>query len=364
MKTSTSRLLRMRHVYFADTEIDLAIRAGINQRVPMAKFKAYRIFEQDKKTTARFDEMSIEDLDAGEVVIKVAYSSINFKDALAATGAGKVIRRFPCVGGIDMSGTVTESSDARFKKGDAVIATSYDLGVSHDGGYAEYARVPADWVVAMPRGMSAFDAMALGTAGYTAGLGIMLMEHNGLAPANGPVIVTGATGGVGSIAIDLLASLGYEVTALTGKEAETAYLKGLGAKDVMLRQGLDLAKIRPLDAARWAGAVDNLGGDVLSWIASTMKENSAIASIGLAASMTFNTTVAPFILRGVALLGVNSATTPYALRKKVWERLAADMKPRHLNDLTRTIGFDELPVAFEPFIKGQARGRVAVKIGG
>ena len=234
--------------------------------------------------------------------------------------------------------------------------------MSHDGGYAEYARVPAAWVVPMPRGMSLFDAMALGTAGYTAGLGIMLMEHNGLAPANGPVIVTGATGGVGSIAIDLLASMGYAVTALTGKEAETDYLKGLGAKEVMLRQSLDLSKIRPLDAGRWAGAVDNLGGDVLSWIASTMLENSAIASIGLAASMTFNTTVAPFILRGVALLGVNSATTPYAMRVKVWERLAGAMKPRHLKDMTRTVAFKDLPGAFEPFIKGQARGRVVVAI--
>jgi len=222
--------------------------------------------------------------------------------------------------------------------------------------------VPAAWVVPMPRGMTLFDAMALGTAGYTAGLGIMLMEHNGLAPANGPVIVTGATGGVGSIAIDLLASMGYAVTALTGKEAETDYLKGLGAKEVMLRQSLDLSKIRPLDVGRWAGAVDNLGGDVLSWIASTMLENSAIASIGLAASMTFNTTVAPFILRGVALLGVNSATTPYAMRVKVWERLAGAMKPRHLKDMTRTVAFKDLPGAFEPFIKGQARGRVVVAI--
>ena len=328
----------------------------------MPKFTAYRIYEENKKTLPRFVEMSVDELDKGEVVIKVAYSSINFKDALAATGAGKVIRRFPCVGGIDMSGTVHESSDARFKPGDQVIATSYDLGVSHDGGYAEYARVPAAWVVPMPRGMSLFDAMALGTAGYTAGLGIMLMEHNGLAPANGPVIVTGATGGVGSIAIDLLASMGYAVTALTGKEAETDYLKGLGAKEVMLRQSLDLSKIRPLDAGRWAGAVDNLGGDVLSWIASTMLENSAIASIGLAASMTFNTTVAPFILRGVALLGVNSATTPYAMRVKVWERLAGAMKPRHLKDMTRTVAFKDLPGAFEPFIKGQARGRVVVAI--
>ena len=210
----------------------------------MEKFKVYRIHEIERKTVARFEQVAVDELDPGEVVLRVAYSSVNYKDALAATGAGKVIRRYPCVGGIDMSGTVIESSDARFRKGDAVIATSYDLGVSHDGGYGEYARVPADWVVPMPRGMTLFEAMALGTAGYTAGLGVVRMEQNGLKPENGPVVVSGATGGVGSIAIDILAKLGYRVTALTGKEGETAYLRSLGANEVMLRSSLDLAKTR------------------------------------------------------------------------------------------------------------------------
>ena len=214
--------------------------------------------------------MTLDELDPGEVTIRTAFSSINYKDALAATGAGKVIRRFPCVGGIDGCGVVVSSTDARFREGDEVIATSYDIGVAHDGGYAQYMRMPADWVVPLPKGMSLFDAMALGTAGFTAGLAVVRMEREGLKPGNGPVIVTGATGGVGSIAIDILAGAGYHVVALTGKEEQTDYLKALGAKEVMLRSALDLAKIKPLDKATWAGAVDNLGGEVLAWLASTM----------------------------------------------------------------------------------------------
>jgi len=326
----------------------------------MDKFKAYRIREVEKKAVGGFEEMGLDDLDRGEVVVRVAYSSVNYKDALAATGAGRIIRRFPCVGGIDLSGTVTESSDPRFKRGDAVICTSYDLGVAHDGGYAEYARVPADWAVPVPRGMSLFDAMALGTAGYTAALAIVRMEANGLAPANGPVVVSGATGGVGSIAIDMLSRLGYAVTALTGKESESDYLRKLGAKDVMARKSLDLAKIKPLDRATWAGAVDNLGGEVLAWMASTMMVGGTIAAIGLAASMSLNTTVAPFILRGVSLLGIDSGTTPMPLRREVWRRLATDLRPAHLAEMTRTIPFDELPGAFEGLIKGAAKGRIVV----
>jgi putative YhdH/YhfP family quinone oxidoreductase len=326
----------------------------------MDKFKAYRIREVEKKAVGGFEELAIGDLDPGELVVRVAYSSVNYKDALAATGAGRIIRRFPCIGGIDLSGTVTESSDARFKRGDAVICTSYELGVSHDGGYAEYARVPADWAVPMPKGMSLFDAMALGTAGYTAALALVRMETNGLAPRNGPGVVSGATGGVGSIAIDMLSRLGYSVTALTGKDGEADYLKQLGAKDVMSRKSLDLAKIKPLDRATWAGAVDNLGGEVLAWMASTMMVGGTIAAVGLAASMSLNTTVAPFILRGVSLLGIDSGTTPMPLRQEVWRRLAGDLRPPHLKDMTRTIAFDELPRAFDGFIKGAARGRVVV----
>jgi acrylyl-CoA reductase (NADPH) len=324
------------------------------------KFKAYRIREMEKKVVGRFEELALEDLDPGELVVRVAYSSVNYKDALAATGAGKIIRRFPCVGGIDLSGTVTESTDSRFRRGDAVICTSYDLGVSHDGGYAEYARVPAGWAVPMPKGMSLLEAMSLGTAGYTAALAVVRMEANGLAPGNGPVLVSGATGGVGSIAIDLLSRLGYSVTALTGKESESAYLKMLGAKEIVARKSLDLSKIKPLDKATWAGAVDNLGGEVLAWIASTMMPAGTIAAIGLAASMTLNTTVAPFILRGVSLLGIDSGTTPMSLRREVWRRLASDMKPAHLKEITRTIAFDDLPRAFDGLLQGAAKGRIVV----
>ena len=330
----------------------------------MSTLKAYRIFDEDGKVASRFVDMKLEELDPGEVVVKVAYSSVNFKDALAATGAGKIIRRFPCNGGIDLSGTVVESSDARFKQGDEVIATSYDVGVSHDGGYAEYCRVPADWVVAMPDGLDPYSSMALGTAGFTAGLAVVRMEHEGLKPANGPVIVTGATGGVGSVAVDILAANGYHVVALTGKETQTDYLKKLGAAEVMLRSSLDLAKIRPLGKETWAGAVDNLGGDVLSWIASTMKVAGALASIGLAASFEFKTTVMPFILRGVSLLGVDSVNAAMDVRTRVWQRLATDLKPRHIDAMTSQVAFADLPDVFPKVLNQQITGRTVVSIGG
>jgi putative YhdH/YhfP family quinone oxidoreductase len=328
----------------------------------MTALKAYRIFNEDGKIASRYVDMQLDELDAGDVVIKVAYSGVNFKDALAATGKGKVIRRFPCIGGIDLSGTVTESADGRFKQGDAVIATSYDIGVAHDGGYAQYARLPADWIVPLPKGLDLFEAMALGTAGFTAALAVERMEHDGLKPGNGPVIVTGATGGVGSIAIDILAAAGYHVVALTGKESETSYLEGLGAKEVMLRSGLDLAKIKPLDKATWAGAVDNLGGDVLAWLASTMQIGGTLASIGLAASHSFNTTVMPFILRGVSLLGVDSVNAPMPLREKVWKRLGSDLKPKQLKSIVTTVDFADLPGVFEKVMNAKMRGRAAVKI--
>ncbi len=330
----------------------------------MNSFKALLIEERDGKVSSGLVRMDESQLDAGGVTIRVAYSSINYKDALAATGAGKIIRRFPCIGGIDMSGTVIESTGPRFKPGDRVVATSFDIGVAHHGGYAEIARVPGDWVVPLPAGLSLFDAMVLGTAGFTAALGIVRMEENGLRPEKGAVIVTGATGGVGSLAIDMLAKLGYHVVALTGKEAEAAYLRELGAAEVLLRESLDLTKIRPLDRGRWAGAVDNLGGDFLAWIASTMQQGGTIASIGLAASMSLNTTVAPFILRGVSLLGIDSGYIREPYRSGVWQRLASDLRPPHLENMARRIAFDELPTAFEAFIAGRAKGRAVVEIAG
>ena len=330
----------------------------------MNSFKALLIEDRDGKVGHRFVEMNEGQLDQGNVTIRVAYSSVNYKDALAATGAGKIIRRFPCVGGIDLCGVVTESADPRYKPGDQVIATSFDIGVAHHGGYAEMARVPGDWVVPLPDGLSLYESMALGTAGFTAALGIVRMEENGLTSAKGPVIVTGSTGGVGSLALDMLARIGYHVVALTGKESEAEYLKSLGAAEVMLRQNLDLTKIRPLDKGRWAGAVDNLGGDVLAWIASTMQQGGTIASIGLAASHTLNTTVMPFILRGVSLLGVDSGYIREPYRSGVWQRLATDLRPPHLASMSRKIAFDQLPAIFDEYIAGKAKGRVVVELAG
>lgn len=328
-----------------------------------APFKALVINQDEtRKVTSGLASMTMDQLDAGEVLIRVHYSSINYKDALAATGVGKIIRRFPCAGGIDMSGEVVESSDVRFRAGDKVIATSFDIGVAHHGGYAEYARVPAAWVVALPDGLDLFEAMALGTAGFTAALGIVRMEDNGLTPAGGPVVVTGATGGVGGLAIDMLSRLGYHTVALTGKASEGDYLKMLGASDIRLRSSIDFDKVRPLEAGEWAGAVDNVGGQILHWVLATMKQAGVVASIGNAASFNINTTVFPFILRGVSLLGIDSGYMGFPTRQRVWDRLATDLKPHHLAAVTRTITFDELPGAFDAFIQGTVKGRTVVRV--
>ena len=329
----------------------------------MEKFKAFKLEEIDRKMRAGFVEMSLDELDPGEVVVRVAYSDVNYKDALAATGKGRILRRPACVGGIDFAGTVVSSGDSRFAKGDGVLAVGFDLGVAHHGGYAQYARVPADWLVKLPQGMTLWEAMAFGTAGFTAGLGIVRMEQNGLRPENGPVVVSGATGGVGSIAVSALAKLGYHVTALTGKESEADWLKKLGAKEILLRSGIDFSKVKPLEKATWAGAVDNLGGEVLAWMAATMKFNGVIASIGLAASPSLNTTVMPFILRGACLLGINSTDAPsLELRREVWRRLGSDMKPPLLKEMCRTIAFADLPGAFDDFIHGRVTRRVVVDL--
>ena len=329
----------------------------------MNNFRAYLI---DKDATGKvfgqLTTMSPQQLDPGEVTIRVHYSSINYKDALAATGAGKIIRRFPCVGGIDMSGEVVASEDARFLAGDKAIATSFDLGVAHHGGYAEIARVPADWVVPLPHGLDLKEAMELGTAGFTAALGIIRMEHDGLAPQNGPVIVSGATGGVGGLAIDMLSRLGYHVVALTGKESEEGYLRGIGAAEVKLTSSIDFAKVRPMEAAQWAGAVDNVGGKILHWLLATMQQAGTVASIGNASDFKLETTVFPFILRGVSLLGIDSGFAPMPVRQRAWQRLASDLKPRHLAKMARIIDFNDLPSAFPDFIAGRVKGRTVVKI--
>jgi NADPH2:quinone reductase len=328
----------------------------------MKRFKAFRIHEENKKIVAKFDELTLDDLGAGDVVIRVQYSDINYKDALAATGAGKILRKYPLVGGIDLAGVVETSSDARFKPGDAVLVTGCGLSETHDGGYAEYARVSGDWVIAMPPGLDARQAMALGTAGFTAALAINRMEHNGQAPDKGPIVVTGATGGVGSIAIDMLAVRGYEVVALTGKAESSDYLKSLGAAKVLLRQEVNFGS-RPLEAVQFAGGIDNVGGDVLTWLTRTVDFWGNIASIGLAGSAELHTTVMPFILRGVNLLGINSSATRRPERLRVWERIGTDLRPRHLDQIvTRTVPFAELPGAFPALMQGTLTGRTLVQI--
>jgi acrylyl-CoA reductase (NADPH) len=325
-------------------------------------FRAYRIFEENGRSAGRLVDLALSDLDPGEVVMRTRYSSVNYKDALAATGAGKIIRRFPCVGGVDAAGVVESSSDARFKAGDEVLVTGYGMGVSHDGGFAEYVRVPADWVVPLPQGLSLFDAMALGTAGFTAALAIHRLEQNELAPDRGKVVVTGATGGVGSLAIQMLAQLGYQVVAVTGKDSEHSYLRGLGAAEILPRAAIDLESKRPLDAAQWAGALDAVGGPTLAWLIRTMAQEGAIASFGNAGGVELHTSVFPFILRGVKLLGVDSAVTDMPLRRQIWRRLATDLRPAQLPAVTHTLALGQLAEACAALIQGRARGRNVVDL--
>ena len=327
----------------------------------MSKFSAYRIYEEGGKSAGRFVQLTLEELDPGEVVIDAQYSSLNYKDALAATGTGKVIRRFPCVGGIDVSGVVKSSSDERFKAGDRVLVTGYDMGVAHDGGFSEYVRVPADWVVPLPKGLTPFEAMSIGTAGFTAALSIHRMEQNDLTPEKGKVIVTGATGGVSSLGIQMLAQRGYHVVALTGKESEHDYLKSLGAKEIMERKDVVMGT-RPLEKALWAGALDSVGGETLSWLTRTMQQNGTIASFGNAGGIELHTTVLPFILRGIHLIGIDSAATTMPLRRKIWERLASDLRPGMLEQVTQIVPFSEFPQVFPQMLQGKLRGRSVVEI--
>lgn len=328
----------------------------------MKSFRAFRIDEKDGEIAAGFQTLTIDDLTDGNVVVKVSHSTINYKDALAATGAGRILRRYPLNGGIDLAGVVVSSQDDAFKEGDAVLVNGCGLSETIDGGYSEYARVDSKSLVAIPDGISALEAMQIGTAGYTAALAIHRMEQNGQAPDLGEIVVTGATGGVGSIAIDMLAGRGYDAVALTGKASEEAYLRSIGASRILLRDALDLGK-RPMEKALWAGAIDNLGGDYLTWLTRTVGYGGNIASIGLAASHKLNTTVMPFILRAVCLLGINSVDTPGALRRAVWARIGSDLRPRHLDIIgSKTIAFDELPGAFQAYIDGTVTGRVVVAI--
>jgi acrylyl-CoA reductase (NADPH) len=329
----------------------------------MDKFKAFRVHNQDGRIEARFDRVTIDEIGTGNVIIKSAFSSINFKDALAATGAGRIMKRFPLVAGIDAAGYVHKSEDDRFKPGDPVIVVGCGLGEEHDGGYSEYVRVKGDWIVPLPVGLSLREAMAIGTAGFTAAMAIQRMEDNGQTPEKGPIFVTGATGGVGGIAITMLSGLGYKVAALTIVPGSDAYLKGLGATDIIDGNDLEMGQ-RPLEKGLWAGAIDAVGGKTLSWITRAMMPLGNIASIGMAGGIELETTVMPFILRGINLLGINSTYCPVALREKVWSRLAADLKPRALDVIAkRTVAFDEISGLFDDFVEGRTTGRTIIRIG-
>ena len=309
-----------------------------------------------------FVQRRVDELPPGDVLVRVAYSSINYKDALAAAGKNQIISAYPRTGGIDFSGTVAASADARFAPGDPVVVHGFGVGVDRDGGHAQMARVSADWVMPVPAGLSLLDAATLGAAGYTAALCVHWMEHNGLAPGGAPVVVTGATGGVAGVAIDILAGRGYAVTAVSGKAQEEAYLRQLGATQV-LPPSVAAASTRPLDQGQWAGAVDSVGGDMLAWLLRSMAPDGVVTSVGNAGGMALNTTVLPLILRGVRLLGIN-ANSPMALRRVVWAKLAGAYRPRHLGLVADVLPFEQLPARMAQMLARGTRGRQVVQIGG
>lgn len=326
-------------------------------------FKALLVNKSDDEFSIKIEDLIMEYLPEGEVLIKVAYSSVNYKDGLASIPDGKIVRSYPFVPGIDLAGMVVESHDPRFKEGDPVIATSYEIGVSHYGGFSEYARIPADWIVPLPEGLTLKEAMAYGTAGFTAALSVYRLEANGLTPDKGKVLVTGATGGVGSIAVAILAKRGYDVTASTGKESEHAYLQQIGAKEILSREGVTDEKIKVLDKQLWAGAVDPVGGKTLASILSKISYGGSVAVSGLTGGGDVPTSVYPFILRGVNLLGIDSVYCPMETRLKIWESMASDFKPDSLSSIVKSeVTLEGLPESLSSIIKGEARGRTLVKL--
>lgn len=326
----------------------------------MQTFTAFRLHAGQDVPERSFDTLMIDDLSPGEVVIRVAYSSINYKDALASRGLNAIIRAHPRIGGIDLTGTVEESSDTRFRSGDEVVVHGFGIGVDHDGGHAQFARVRADWVMRIPEGLSLFDAAVIGAAGYTAGLSLHLMELNGLAPEKGPVLVDGATGGVASVAIDMLSRRGYHVTAMTGKTTENNYLSQLGATTIIGRLS-ETASPRPLEKGQWAGAVDSVGGATLAWLTRTMQAEGVIAAFGNAGGADLATTVLPFILRGVRLIGIN-ANSPMPLRELVWKKIATEYRPASLEKIANVIALQELPTYLDRALEGRVRGRTVVQM--
>ena len=328
----------------------------------MKTFKALRIHREDGRIQARFDEIGLDDLSPGEIVVRVGWSGINYKDALAATGTSPILRRYPLVAGIDLAGEVVSSTDTRYKPGQKVLVTGCGLSETHDGGYAEYARLSGDWLIDLPAGMEERHAMTLGTAGFTAALAIHRMEQNAQRPDGGPIVVTGASGGVGSIAVNMLAGRGYEVVAVSGKADAESYLRELGAARVLKRADIDLGS-RPLEKTLWAGAIDNVGGELLTWLTRTVDFWGNIASIGLASSADLKTTVMPFILRGISLLGINSVATPRSTRLEVWKRIGTDLRPSKLDRIaTRVVEFPDLPGAFADLLASRVTGRTIVRV--
>jgi len=327
----------------------------------LGTFKAIRIEKADKGTTAALTQFDEAELMEGDVTVRVEWSALNYKDGLALTGKAPVVRRFPMIAGVDLAGTVEQSSHPQWKAGDKVICTGWGMGETHLGAYAEIARVRGDWLVRLPEGMSTREAMAIGTAGFTAMLSVLALEKYGLTPKHGPVVVTGAAGGVGSVATAVLSKLGFHVIASTGRLSETEYLKGLGAAEVIDRSELS-GPAKPLAKERWAGGVDSVGSTTLANVLSMTKYAGAIAACGLAAGMDLPTSVAPFILRGVCLLGIDSVMCPIEVRKTAWSRLASDLDRTKLTEITHEISLDQVIDAGAKILAGQVRGRMVVKI--
>ncbi|MDQ0300458.1 putative YhdH/YhfP family quinone oxidoreductase [Salibacterium salarium] len=330
----------------------------------MSQFQALMVEETGNNSVSReIRNLSFSDLPEGEVLVKVHYSSVNFKDGMAAMANGNIVNEYPMVPGIDLSGVVENSSDSLFSKGDKVIVTSYELGVSHFGGFAEYARVPAEWVVPLPENIDLKEAMIYGTAGFTAGLSVMRLQEEGIKPEDGTVLVTGATGGVGSMAVAMLAQLGYDVAASTGKQSEHEYLKQLGATEIISREELQPEKLRPVNNQRWVGAVDPVGGETLAHVLSCLAYDGAVAVSGLTGGTKVPATVFPFILRGITLTGIDSVYCPIPRRKEVWDRLASDLKVDNLLEtIADTVTLEELPKTLDQILEGQVRGRKIVEL--
>jgi len=327
------------------------------------RFRALVVDKQEDRLHIGVKQLTLEQLPAGDVLIRVSYSGVNYKDGLACLPDGGVVRSYPHVPGIDLAGTVVSSVDERFRPGQQVLVTGFDLGVSRFGGFSELARVPADWVVPLPPGLTAFEAMCIGTAGLTAAMSIDRLEHNGLQPGQGPVLVTGATGGVGSFAVALLAARGYEVAASTGKAAEQDYLRGLGAQTVLERSALEPEAMKPLEKQQWAAAVDPVGGRSLAYILASVRYGGSVAVSGLTGGGAVPTSVYPFILRGVSLLGIDSVYYPAERRYALWERLAADLQPSgHLQRIGKRIRLEEVPQYANDILEGRIRGRVVVEL--